>query len=77
LIIDVHVPRKIIPERTISMPIVQAPRGRGPTLPIKPVRGFKPKINSGDLLTSPAKELKRLGNPLAQSSWLGAGHNSN
>ena len=59
------------------MPIVQAPRGRGPTLPIKPVRGFKPKINSGDLLTSPAKELKRLGNPLAQSSWLGAGHNSN
>jgi hypothetical protein len=56
------------------MAIAQAPRGTI-GLPIKPIRGYRPKINSGDLLTTPAKELKRLGNPLAQSSWLGAGHN--
>lgn len=42
---------------------------------VKPIRGFKPKINSGDLITTPAKVARSvIGNPLSPSNWLGAKH---
>jgi hypothetical protein len=49
-----------------------------PKLPVKPIKGFAPKIKSGDLLTTPAKVAKQvLGNPLSPKNWLGSRHSSN